>query len=83
MNRKSVKKLLIVLLTMTCLNIGVGCSETVKLARPPLPDKPHLGSLCQDKNDRNNEPGWWINDPDMRNLTKAWEGVEAVKDGWK
>jgi hypothetical protein len=36
-----------------------------------------------DKNDRTTEPGWWMSDPDMRNLIKAWEGVEAVKDGWK
>lgn len=83
MNRKSVKMLLISLAMTMCFVIGVGCSETVKLARPPLPDKPHLGSLAMDKNDRTTEPGWWMSDPDMRNLIKAWEGVEAVKDGWK
>jgi hypothetical protein len=61
------------------LRYWVGCSETVKLARPPLPDKPHLGSLALDKNDRTTEPGWWMSDPDMRNLIKAWEGVYELK----
>jgi len=29
------------------------------------------------------EPGYWLNDPDMRILTKYSEGVEAVRESWK
>jgi hypothetical protein len=39
--------------------------------------------LERDKNDRTGEKGWWLNDSDLKELTKAWEGVEVVREKWK
>jgi len=71
-------------LLMTFLTIGaLGCGTKTVIVKPPLPPKPHLSSLEKIEHPKTNEPGWWMNDPDMRGLIKAWEGVEAIRDHWR
>jgi len=73
------------LLLMSLLITGASsCATTVqKVAPPPLPERPSLTSIVQDKNDATGEIGVWISIPDLRKLTKYSESIEAVRGNWK
>jgi len=59
------------------------CATKPVIAPPPLPERPALASLVQDRNDQTGEVGVWMNFHDLRLLTKYAESVEAVRKTWR
>lgn len=81
------KKLIPLLLMswwITGASLISGCAGTRPvIAPPPLPERPVLASIVQDRNDRTGELGVWMGFGDLRKLTKYAESVEAVRQKWK
>jgi hypothetical protein len=70
-------------LIIGAISLSSCCANRPVVAPPPLPERPVLNSITQDRNDRSGELGVWMDFQDLRKLTKYAESVEAVKDTWK
>jgi len=61
----------------------VGCSQSVKLAKPPMGEPIILDSIVSDKNDITGEKGFWINRTDTEKIYILKQRLESIDKNWK
>jgi len=81
--RRWTNLLLMSWLIIGAISLSSCCANRPMVAPPPLPERPALGSITQDRNDKTGELGVWMDFQDLRKMTKYAESVEAVREGWK